>query len=755
MTSIMGEINSLELAEAAVARFPFLHLFPVEPGNKAQPLQGNYLKLASNDPEKIRRWHKYWTAKFDGKEIWWGVAPELSGLVFADVDTKEGKRGQDTFEFFELLYGWPATLETSTPSGGRHHWYRGRHLFAVGRDKSNHPGIDFAQFVILPGCMKADGTGYSWTNDAEIADAPDWFYVEAKRTAAKTGAAGEEAMIELDQPDAIAWAEDYLRNDAPASILGQGGEATMLKVAMALREMGISESRAVELINDIYNAPGLCDPEWEITELTKKVANGYAYASVNAPGQITAEAEFFPEGKPETTPEEKAARVAKTEQRRAKQSTVAKAETLQSLKSNYVYIGVVKRFLRESDALIWDPDAFNAYFSNIFVPDKSPGTPIGKWLLSRLAVEGLRRYETMVYHPGKPRTFNGNFNLYTPPDLVAVEGNTALWDAHLAYLFPDPVDRNHVLNWMAWLLQNLGKKPKHALLVHGEHQGTGKSFIADVLVQLLGKGNCYPADQDTLERQHNGWAMRTKLVVCEEVRSLGHYNSKAAKQLHTMITQERTPIDEKNMPPFTLDPNLMAFFLMTNSLAALRPDDGDRRYLMVSTPAKPKPDAYYFPLFDILEDPAALAAIKWQLETRDLAGYSGIARAPMTAAKAAMTAEASSDIEQWMTDNAGSAPLCYGLVNITEIVAALPRYMQRRETVAQVRDVLRRKFNGVSVKEPIRPDGRNGDKVRVWATGSDAAATAKRGERALLAIWREDRGTRADAAEEAEEDFGE
>jgi hypothetical protein len=109
-------------------------------------------------------------------------------LVFADIDTKPGKRGQQSFDVFDLLYGWPQTRITGSPSGGRHHWYRGRHLFAIGTDKTNHPGIDFAQYVILPGCMKADGTGYTLQADDPIADAPDWFYSEAKRSAGKAEA---------------------------------------------------------------------------------------------------------------------------------------------------------------------------------------------------------------------------------------------------------------------------------------------------------------------------------------------------------------------------------------------------------------------------------------------------------------------------------------------------------------------------------------------------------------------------------------
>ena len=169
--------RTLDIALISLKRYPWLHLFPVAFDNKAQPLLKDYLKRASNDPAQIRRWHAYWRAQFKGQGCWWGVAPALSGLVFADIDTKPGKRGQETFELFDLLYGWPQTRIIGSPSGGRHHWYRGRHLFALGTDKSNHPGIDFAQFVILPGCMKADGTGYTLLADHSIADAPDWFYV--------------------------------------------------------------------------------------------------------------------------------------------------------------------------------------------------------------------------------------------------------------------------------------------------------------------------------------------------------------------------------------------------------------------------------------------------------------------------------------------------------------------------------------------------------------------------------------------------
>ena len=112
--------RTLQIALDSLEQFPWLHLFPVAFDNKAQPLLKDYLKRASNDAVQIRRWHAYWKKRFNGVECWWGVAPALSGLVFADIDTKLGKRGQQTFELFDLLHGC------------RLHHRRGRHR--EGRD---------------------------------------------------------------------------------------------------------------------------------------------------------------------------------------------------------------------------------------------------------------------------------------------------------------------------------------------------------------------------------------------------------------------------------------------------------------------------------------------------------------------------------------------------------------------------------------------------------------------------------------------
>jgi hypothetical protein len=80
----------------------------------------------------------------------------------------------------------------------------------------------------------------------------------------------------------------------------------------------------------------------------------------------------------------------------------------------------------------------------------------------------------------------GSSTLYTQPDCdPAVEGDISWWDEHLAYLFPDETDRNYLLNWLAWLVQNISSRSRNMrCCLQGPKQGTGKSFIVEVLSEI-------------------------------------------------------------------------------------------------------------------------------------------------------------------------------------------------------------------------------------------------------------------------------
>jgi hypothetical protein len=259
------------------------YLFPIRYGEKSPPLIPENLKNASNDPEQIEAWGKNWPT------CNWGVALKKSNLFVVDVDTKPGKVGLDTYDAHALANDWPETETVRTPSGGFHYYHEGEHRFALGENGFGRD-IDCPNYVLIPGCTLRDGTSYVAINELSAVAAPRWFYDVLGSRKKETVENAADVVVDLDKSENVEWARDFLQNEAPPAIEGQGGEQQTLKVAMALRDRGISEPFAVELMLQEYNER--CDPPWDRDGLEQKISNAYAYATLSAIGGRTAEADF-------------------------------------------------------------------------------------------------------------------------------------------------------------------------------------------------------------------------------------------------------------------------------------------------------------------------------------------------------------------------------------------------------------------------------------------------------------------------------
>lgn len=276
--------ETLTLALDYIAMNPNRFIFPIRPLAKFPPLVVDNLDSnASNDPEQIKEWH----AKWPGAN--WGVALKKSHLLVADIDVKTGKSGQATFDDLDLLYGWPETERVNTPSGGFHMYYDGEHIFALGRHGFGID-VDSPNYVLIAGCTFKDGTSYVAGNHLASVPAPQWFYDVIKASKASGVEDAAEAVVDLDKPENITWAIDYLQNDAEPAIEGKNGDHTTLRVAMSVKDIGISRGLAIELMLEHYNPR--CEPAWTIEDLTRKVDNAFAYASHSKVGGKTAEADF-------------------------------------------------------------------------------------------------------------------------------------------------------------------------------------------------------------------------------------------------------------------------------------------------------------------------------------------------------------------------------------------------------------------------------------------------------------------------------
>jgi hypothetical protein len=671
-------------------------LFPIAAGKKSPPCFEGYQTKASNNSKQLAAWDK----QYHGPS--WGLAPESSGVVVLDADLKTGKKGQASLDDLELMYGpLPPTSTVRTPSGGKHFRFNATaeiaHKFGI-NGFGEH--LDSAHYTLVPGNVMADGGKYEYENDLLLANAPDWFAeLPAWSKPARVESTETEAAVEWDLPHNIVDAIKIAKEWKP-SIEGDGGDNNAFKLACRIRDFAISEGECLNIMSDHF-MPRCSDPGEE-NWLEAKVASAFK-SGQNQPGSGTAQADFVNDPLPPLSVDEKTASdKARMERLRRKTAQEAELErraveviarewTAQEVFEEWVWVAKQKQFiLRAYPDLAFDKESFDSKFNYL-----TKGKSISRAMFSNRN-NTVRKLDSLVYKPGLPEFCmvgpTTNLNLYKPSDIVPAEGDTTIWNEHMVYLLPNEGDRKKFLNWWAWKLQNIGKKPKHALLFQGKIPGTGKSFVSDMMERIFGKDNVSPVGPDELSGQFNEWALKSILLVIEELRALEKTQIK--HKLHPIITQERIKLNDKNVKRFTLE-NCFGIYAMTNAAAAIQIDNGDRRYLVIETKAEPKPHDYYVRLYALLNDPKGIAAIAYELLHRDLEGYDGQGRAPGTTAKASMIEAGATDIERWMDEHAGRYPLNCTLIKLDDVIEAMPRRLESRSGLYHtIGEILERKFRG-------------------------------------------------------------
>ena len=400
-------------------------------------------------------------------------------------------------------------------------------------------------------------------------------------------------------------------------------------------------------------------------------------------------------------------------------------ETWRSIREGFVYVGQQGRFVRVADGQMWDVDKFQKQFGYVakHIKTRQIGEdgetslqPIKKTLTSYIFKldpwpgPGLKTYDTFGFTPGGEfDNVRGVFNQWRPSDVTPKEGDTALWDAHLSFMFADEDARNRLLDWYSWVYCNQDKHPDCALMIQGQIQGTGKSFLNLLMHRLLCGTAPTPITQRMLTADHETWPLRTKLAILE-IRAA---ERRVTDRLHDLITGTGIPVDMKNAPDFTI-PNVLAIVTEANPRNALAGlDNSDRRWLMVSTDQgdkllQPNDEAtYYRPLYshfnlgklDVrIENPPSLAAVAYQLKARNGGAYHG-GRAMMTAAKVEIMAASASDLEKWLVERveSGGTPFNLCVFPIEEIAIEVPHDIKARHGEGlrdKIGEILKDKLGG-------------------------------------------------------------
>lgn len=248
-------------------------------------------------------------------------------------------------------------------------------------------------------------------------------------------------------------------------------------------------------------------------------------------------------------------------------------------------------------------------------------------------------------------------NLWRPPTWHVSNDATepTLFLRHLAYLLDDNQGAiEHVLNFVAHIVQRPQERVGHALLITSEAKGIGKSTLGSVVRKLVGEQNSRVAQAKDLKSPFDGWLVGKLVVQVDEVYEAGNWD--LANKLKPLITEPTVSANIKYGPQLEIE-NYARFLLFSNHTAPLNIEEGDRRYFVFNSEAQPKADDYYDELYRYIDSNEGMNAIYAFLERRDISTFNPHKRPPMTEAKQAIIETSGHPLRAYIIEAVGSGHL--------------------------------------------------------------------------------------------------
>lgn len=249
-------------------------VFPIVPGTKVPYKDTHWKEDSTNDPEQINLLNDLYP------DSNWALDCGKSGIFVLDVDTQKGAT--------------PPELDTytvRTPSGGYHLYYKG-----AGPNSGGELGLGLdtrgiGGYVLIPGSKNAKGKTYTAVSSLLTPQPiPPALLDRLAHISQTKHPLRDQPLTDMDLDHNIARAIDYLVNTAPEAHDGGGGNNTTYKIACRLRDYGLSEAKALELMLEHWNPVKAIGP-WTPAELLKIVRSAYDHAK-DRPGNATAESLF-------------------------------------------------------------------------------------------------------------------------------------------------------------------------------------------------------------------------------------------------------------------------------------------------------------------------------------------------------------------------------------------------------------------------------------------------------------------------------
>ena len=523
----------------ALAREGF-HVFPIAAGKKAPPLIADFPNQATTDDEQIREWWLRWPdANIGISTTRYG---DDGALLVVDVDNKGDKHGDHELLRLELEgRGLPDTYCVSTPTGGRHLYYRvsapvrqGADVLARGLDVRSRGG-----YVVAAGSVvEAGAYTTEASSDGALVLAPQWL-LDACGRAPDRPAAAVPAADGVDAGRAAARVKEFL-STAPLALEGDHGDETTFKLICRVKDLGVDADTAEELLSEHWNPR--CAPPWSDEDLHTKVGNAYKYG-VAPVGVAAPEVEFAAPLEAPSVPE-----------------TNGTLHPFAKLNKEFAFVTA-----GGGHHILWETTDANGRYklehlaAGSFLAKFAPNEmTIGKqtrsiadwWLKDKTR----RTYDGLVFLPEQPAPARF-YNLwrgfaYTPAPRAEHPALDAFLDhAKTNLCGGDEALYRWLLGYCAHLIQRPWEKPLVALVFRGA-KGTGKNAFIERVGALLGGHFLLTSNRRYLLGNFNGHLENCLLFALDEAFWSGDKQAEGA--LKDLITGREHVIEHKGKEPYAV-----------------------------------------------------------------------------------------------------------------------------------------------------------------------------------------------------------
>ncbi len=254
----------------------------------------------------------------------------------------------------------------------------------------------------------------------------------------------------------------------------------------------------------------------------------------------------------------------------------------------------------------------------------------------------MRKVDRMTYAPGEAQFINGELNDWPGWGAEPKRGNCK----EFLDVIKTIDNWDWLLQWLAYPIQNPGVKMFSSVLIWSIEQGTGKTFIGDVMRDIYGL-NSNVITSVELHDDSFVWMRNKQFILGEEVMQM---RSKAESgMLKHIITGDTITINEKYVPTFKL-PNCANLMFTSNKPDAIILDQNDRRFF-VGKLDRERPMKFWNHLDAWRKKEGGPSAFMYYLvNSVDCSQFNPRAAAPETTEKKQMQDAAMTSLQQWVSD---------------------------------------------------------------------------------------------------------